>query len=296
MMRQCFEFEPKGEIFDTMLAGKLLGAKPLNLAGMLESFLGVSISKGGQKADWSKRPLPEPLLRYAVMDTVHLLELANKLEEILHQQNRTGWHKQMCRHSVKAAMNHNQICDPEKDWRIKGYSRLTPRQLAFLKQLWLWREKQAQTADLPAFRILHNERLVSLAIQADSLEKPDFEAICQSFKHCKGKRLESLHAALKKAFGQKSSQWPQAKSAFRNSTPDAAMLIRIDKIRKACQKTAEQNNLSAELILSRALIGKLAQTGPEGLDKMIQEGSILHWQADLIRKPLAEILKEDSPL
>jgi ribonuclease D len=290
MMRQCFEFEPKGEIFDTMLAGKLLGAESLSLAGMLHSFLGISISKGGQKADWSRRPLPESLLHYAAMDTRHLLELADKLEETLREQNRTGWHKQMCRQFVQAAMNHTQTIDPEKDWRIKGYSHLTPRQLAFLRQLWLWREKQAQNADLPAFRILHNERLITLAVQADSLPNPNFEDLCQNLTHCKGKRLESLCTALKKAFHQKSSQWPQPRSSSRTARPDTQLLARIEKIRKACQDAAEQNGLSAELILSRALIGKLAQTGMEGLEKMIHEGAILPWQADIMRKPLTEIL------
>lgn len=294
MMRHCFGFEPKGEIFDTMLAGKLLGVESLNLAGMLQSILNVSISKGSQKADWSRRPLPDSLLRYAAMDTLHLLELADKMEQKLCQQNRTGWHKQMCRQSVCAAMNHTRTFDPEKDWRIKGSSRLTPRQLAFLKQLWLWREKQAQRADLPPFRILHNERLIALAVGAESRTKPNFNDLCQSLKHCRGKRLDALHKAMEKAFHQKSSQWPQSKPASRASRPDTQLLARIEKIRKACQKAAEQNSLSAELILSRALIGKLAQTGPEGLEKMIRNGSILPWQADLLREPLRKIFEKIS--
>jgi ribonuclease D len=292
MMRQCFAFEPTGEIFDTMLAGKLLGAKSISLAGMLQSFMGITITKGSQKADWSKRPLQESLLRYAAMDTHYLLELAEKLEAILQEQARTGWHKQMCKQSVKAAMNHTQAIDSEKDWRIKGHSHLTPRQLAFLQQLWLWREKQAQAADLPPFRILHNERLIGLSIGADSRTEPDFNDLCQELKHCKGKRLESLHSALNKAFHQKSSQWPQPKSSSRIARPDNQLLARIEKIRKACQKTAEENGLSTELILSRALMTKIAQTGTKGLENMLLEGSILPWQADLIRTPLAEILDE----
>jgi ribonuclease D len=111
------------------------------------------------------------------MDTHHLLELAARLEAMLQEQNRTGWHQQMCRRSVRAAVNHKPDIDPERDWRIKGSSLLNRRQLAFLKQLWLWREKQAQKADLPPFRILHNERLIDLAIQADSHANPDFSIL-----------------------------------------------------------------------------------------------------------------------
>jgi ribonuclease D len=292
MMRQCFTFEPNGEIFDTMLAGKLLGVESLSLAGMLQSFMGITITKGGQKADWSIRPIKDSLLRYAAVDTLYLVELAEKLEEMLREQNRTGWHKQMCRQSVKAAMNHTQTFDPDKTWRIKGHSRLSPRQLAFLQQLWLWREKQAQTADLPPFRILHNERLIQLAVEADSRTEPEFDDLYESLKHCKGKRLQSLHSALKKAFNQKPAQWPQHKCSSRMTRPNSQLLARIEKIRSSCQKTAEKNSLSTELILSRASMARLAQTGPEGLENMVLEGCILPWQADLIRRPLSEIFED----
>jgi ribonuclease D len=290
MLKQSFGFEPRGEIFDTMLAGKLLGAESLNLAGMLQKVLNISISKGNQKADWSKRPLPEPLLQYAAMDTRHLLELAEKLEDSLRQQERTGWHQQICRRSVLAAMNHTQAFDPEKDWRIKGSSRLTPRQLAFLKQLWLWREKQAQKADLPPFRILHNERLITLTVQAESQAEPNFDNLCRTIKHCGGKRLETLCKAMEKAFEQKPSQWPKTKVSSRTPRPDKQFLVRMEKIREVCKRIAEQNNLPVELILSRAMIGKLAQAGSEGLDEMVREDFILPWQADLLREPLKEIL------
>jgi ribonuclease D len=289
MLKLSFGFEPEGEIFDTMLAGKLLKIEPLNLAGMLQTVLNVAISKGSQKADWSRRPLPESLLRYAAMDTHHLLELAEKLEHQLRGQNQTGWHQQMCRRSVQAAMNHTQKSNPEKDWRVKGSSRLTPRQLAFLKQLWLWREKQAQHADLPPFRIFLNERLVAMAIRAESQTKLDFDALCRDIKHCKGQRLAALCKAIKKAFEQEPSQWPKTKAFSRTPRPDKQFLARVEKIRDVCKKIAEQNNLSVELILSRAIIGKLAQAGSEGLDEMVREDSILPWQADLLRKPLKEI-------
>jgi ribonuclease D len=289
MLKQSFGFEPEGEIFDTMLAGKLLKIEPLNLAGMLLTVLNVSISKSNQKADWSKRPLPESLLRYAAMDTHHLLELAEKLEHQLREQNQTGWHQQMCRHSVQAAMNHTRTSNPEKDWRIKGSSRLTPRQMAFLKQLWLWREKQAQHADLPPFRIFLNERLVTLAVHAESQTKLDFDALCRDIKYCKGQRLSALCKAIKKAFEQEPSQWPKTKTFSRTPRPDKQFLVRMEKIREVCKKIAEQNNLSVELILSRATIGKLAQAGLEGLDEMVREDSILPWQADLLREPLKEI-------
>lgn len=295
MLRLSFGFEPGGEIFDTMLAGKLLRLESLNLAGMLLHVLQVTISKGSQKADWSKRPLSDHLLEYAAMDTHYLLKLAARLEAMLQEQNRTGWHQQMCRRSVRAAVNHKPDIDPERDWRIKGSSLLNRRQLAFLKQLWLWREKQAQKADLPPFRILHNERLIDLAIQADSHTDPDFSMLLGSLKHCKGRRLDCLEQALRKAFAMESSEWPGKKTPTRQPKPDPEFLRRIDKIRDCCKTLAEQHHIALEILMPRNIIGMIAKSGPAHLSELLKEGIIVEWQLELLKEPLENCLRDFVP-
>lgn len=291
MLRRSFGFEPAGEIFDTMLAGKLLQLESLNLAGMLQHILQVCISKGSQKADWSKRPLSEHLLEYAAMDTHYLLALANKLEAMLHEQNRTGWHQQMCRRSVRAAVSHTPEADTEKDWRIKGSSLLNRRQLAFLRQLWLWREKQAQKADLPPFRILHNERLIELAIQAESQADPDFSALLNLLKHCKGRRLDYLQQALEKAFRMEAAEWPPKKTPLRQPRPDPEFLKRIDKIRDCCKTIADQHHIAVEILMPRNIVGMIAKSGTAYLDNLLKDGIVVQWQVDLLREPLENCLK-----
>ncbi len=292
MLRMDFGFEPAGEIFDTMLAGKLLRLESLNLAGMLNDMLDVIISKSNQKADWSKRPLPESLLQYAALDTHYLLELAQKLETGLHDQQRTGWHKQMCQRSVRTAASHTKQSEPNKDFRIKGSSALSRRQLAFLKLLWEWREKQAEQANLPPFRILHNERLVSLAIKGETLQEPDFTALCATVSHCKGKRLQSLHAAFEKAFAQDSSQWPAKREGTRIPRPDGAFLERLEKIRLCCLDVANANNVAADILLPRAAMTVVAKSGTAGLTQLLEQGVIVPWQAELLQVPLADCLEQ----
>jgi ribonuclease D len=292
MLRSDFAFEPAGEIFDTMLAGKLLRLEPLNLAGMLSNVLDVIISKSNQKADWSKRPLPESLLQYAALDTHYLLELAQKLEAGLHEQQRTGWHKQMCQRSVRAAVSHTRQVNPNKDFRIKGSSSMTRRQLAFLKLLWEWREKQAQQANLPPFRIMHNERLVTLAINAEMQQESDFAALCATVRHCKGKRLQALHKALEKAFTQDSSEWPAKKEVKRIPRPDNAFLDRVEKIRQRCQQVADTHNIAADILLPRAAITVIAKSGAAALGQLLEQGVIVPWQAELLQVPLADCLEQ----
>ncbi len=295
MLRMDFGFQPTGEIFDTMLAGKLLRLESLNLAGMLNNVLDVIISKSNQKADWSKRPLPEPLLQYAALDTHYLLELAQKLETLLQEQQRTGWHKQMCQRSVRAAASHTQPSNPERDFRIKGSNDLTRRQLAFLKSLWLWREKQAQQADLPPFRILHNERLIELAVEADLLTEPDFTELCKKVKHCKGKRLALLKEALETVYEQDSSQWPTKRQTTRPPKPEKGYLERVEKIKDCCQRVAEANNVPAELLLPRAAMVVVAKLGISGLEELLEQGVIVPWQAELLQVPIEDCLGGFSP-
>ena len=76
MLKADFDFQPKGEIFDTMLAARLIGLEQIGLSALLSKFLGVEIYKKNQRADWSKRPLSEELLKYATDDTCYLLKMS----------------------------------------------------------------------------------------------------------------------------------------------------------------------------------------------------------------------------
>ena len=69
MMRASMGFRPRREAFDTMIAAQLLGFEQIGLAALIERYFDITIGKAGQKSDWSRRPLSENQLRYAVNDT-----------------------------------------------------------------------------------------------------------------------------------------------------------------------------------------------------------------------------------
>src|SRR4029077_13776604 len=78
-------------IFDTRVASQLLGLKAFGLAALLERYFGVKLDKKHQRADWSMRPLTQGMLDYAAQDTIHLLELRDKLERELERAGRLDW-------------------------------------------------------------------------------------------------------------------------------------------------------------------------------------------------------------
>ncbi len=158
MLRASLDFRPRREIFDTMIAAQLLGIEAIGLAALVERFFAVTIGKEGQKSDWSRRPLSEQQLLYAVNDTLFLERLSDRLTEELGQRGRLEWHRESCRAMVEST-GRDRARDPEEAWRIKGSGRMSRRQLAYLRELWRWRDEEARRANRPAFKIFGNQQI-----------------------------------------------------------------------------------------------------------------------------------------
>jgi ribonuclease D len=79
LLQQDYQWHVRN-IFDTRIAAQLLGLRAFGLAALLERYFGVKLDKKHQRADWSMRPLTQGMLDYAAQDTIHLLELRDKLE------------------------------------------------------------------------------------------------------------------------------------------------------------------------------------------------------------------------
>ena len=149
-------------LFDTELAARLLGEPHVSLAALLESKLGIRLRKAHSSADWSRRPLPEPWLRYAALDVEHLNELAAVLREELVRAQRLVWAEQEFAHLLTV------VPTPRGEpWRrLSGIQSLKrPRQLAVARALWEARDAIARDRDRPPGRILSDQAIIDLASQ-----------------------------------------------------------------------------------------------------------------------------------
>src|SRR6185312_16420836 len=82
------------QLFDTELAGRLLGYPRVGLGTLVTEVLGLTLEKSHSAADWSTRPLPAEWLKYAALDVEVLVELRNSLAEQLAEQGKTEWARQ----------------------------------------------------------------------------------------------------------------------------------------------------------------------------------------------------------
>src|ERR1044071_5534801 len=199
LLRRSLDFVAT-RIFDTVIAARLLGIRAFSLAALVERYFGVELVKGSQKANWAKRPLPHHMAEYAMNDTRYLLPLAEKLETELRDHGRLEWFRQSCERALEQTAV-RRVRDEEEVWRISGSGKLGGLASAILRELWQWRDREAQAADRPAFHILQNHLLLRSAEAFAAGEIPDH-------RHFSARRRQGFREAAERALRLPESEWP----------------------------------------------------------------------------------------
>jgi len=281
MMRASLSFRPHGEVFDTMIAAQLLGIEQIGLASLIEAFFSVTIEKAGQKSDWSHRPLTEKQLSYAVNDTRFLEPLAEGLARELTAKGRREWHQESCRAMVESTGN-DRLRNTDDVWRINGAGRLTRRQLAYLREVWHWRDEHARRANRPAFKIFGNQQIFELIAWAES-HPGEALAGAKLPRNICGPLLTTLDEAIRRAAEMSESEWPEQKRRERGALPSAASLKRMDDLRVRCAHLAKELGIAPATLAPRAAIEAVARCGARTVDEIMESGGLLRWQAMLVQ-------------
>ncbi|WP_095011757.1 ribonuclease D [Tsuneonella mangrovi] len=148
-------------IFDTQIAMMAISqSEQIGYANLVEAWLGLTIDKGARFTDWSRRPLTERQIEYAIGDVTHLSKIFPKILKKLIKTGRGAW---LDAEMDKLADPANYANDPGNAWhRIRAPSR-NATVLGRLKSLAAWREGEAQHKNIPRGRIMRDETLADLA-------------------------------------------------------------------------------------------------------------------------------------
>jgi ribonuclease D len=288
MLRASIGFRPRREVFDTMIAAQLLGLEQIGLAALTERFFAITIGKAGQKSDWSRRPLSENQLRYAVNDTRFLERLADRMHGELSARGRVDWHRESCRAMVKSS-GRDHARDPENAWRIKGAGRLTRRQLAYLRELWRWRDQHARSANLPAFRVLGNQEILGLVRWAESHPGVPLYQGPKLPRNIAGAQLTTLEEAIARAAGMDETEWPELRKRDHDS-PRNDCSEEINSLRAECAQIARELEIAASTLAPRAALEAIASSRPRTVDEIMKTGGLLSWQAELVQGAVKKCL------
>ena len=148
-------------IFDTQIAMMAISqSEQIGYANLVESWLGITVDKGARFTDWSRRPLTERQIEYAIGDVTHLAKIFPRILEKLIKTGRGGW---LDAEMEKLADPENYANNADIAWnRIRSPGR-NPAVLGRLKSLAAWREGEAQHKNIPRGRIMRDETLADIA-------------------------------------------------------------------------------------------------------------------------------------
>ena len=266
-------------LFDTKIAAQFIGEQAFGLGSLVEKYLGITLEKKHQRADWAQRPLPADMLHYAAEDTRHLPELRDALYESLTRLGRLHWAQE--EFSLMQQTRWLPADDSELYMRIKGARDLKPRELAVLRELHGWRERVAEERDVATFRILNNEALLEISrrmpTRADELSK--IPGVGASLIERRG---NELLAAVQRAAALDEASLPRFPRHPRRPPPDADFDARVDKLRAARDRVAEQLKLDRGFLMPRQQLEDIARERPRNAEQLLRVRDIRKWQVEAL--------------
>ncbi|GAA4584103.1 ribonuclease D [Planotetraspora phitsanulokensis] len=292
-------FRPR-RLFDTELAGRLLGYERVGLGTMVEVVLGLRLEKGHSAADWSTRPLPEAWLRYAALDVEVLIELRDALHAELESTGKLDWALEEFA-SIVAAPAHPPRSDPWR--RTSGIHRVrTLRGLAVVRELWTLRDEIARTSDLAPGRVLPDSAIVQAALDQPRTTKALTEIAPFTGRSAR-RHLRDWLGAVTRARGLAESDLPQPVGpgdgpppANRWADRDPAAARRLAAVRTVVAALADEHRMPIENLLQPDAVRRLAWEPPADLsdeavaDRLRGLGA-REWQIALTAHPMAKSLE-----
>ena len=266
-------------VFDTQVAASLLGY-PLQVGygPLVRSVCDVHLAKADSYTDWSKRPLTDSQIEYALDDVVYLPRIYETLHGKLIEKNRLSWCEQ---EFVDLSNPKNYDVDLREIWRkVKRVSSLSGAQLAIARELAEWREKEAMHRNIPRKWILADEALVETARKAPRSKEALFEIRGLASK-LNGRDVNQILEAIRKGKNTPQDQWPRLEKFPKG---DAEAEGAVELLSALLEMRAKQHDVAASLLATHSDLSKLVRGHHSGL--ALLEG----WRYDIAGKELLDLL------
>ncbi len=262
-------------LFDTRIAAQLLNEPGIGLAALLEKHLGVRLDKRFQRADWSSRPLSQPMLEYAASDTHYLPQLRDILKSALAERGRLTWAEE--EFGLLEELEFTPSEAPEPGWlRLKGAKALRGRELAILREIWEWREETARRADKATFRVLNNEPMFAMA-KSPPADLAALKAIQGVSADQAERRGKELLAAVQRGVELPDSELPRIVRPPRRA-PDLAYEARLERLKGARNQLAVKYELPPGVICPNGTLEAIARVNPTTMDALARVEELRRWR------------------
>jgi ribonuclease D len=269
-------------VFDTQVAAGFAGLRAqLGYEPLLKEMLGVRLRKTASFTRWDTRPLSPEQVEYAREDVLHILQLADALQDRLRALGRLEWAREECR-ALEAVSDER---DPDAIFeRLPRINGLDPNQRAVARELVEWREAVARETDRPVSSVLNDAALIELAKR-----RP---ATMERLTHIRGLHEGTLRRrgrAILAAIERGRERAPIPSDAERGIPPDAEDGPLIALAEALVRTRAMEADVAYELIASKADLQKIVtavRTGGAEPDVRTMQG----WRREVVGAELIELL------
>ncbi len=295
-------------LFDTELAGRLVGLPRVGLGALVESLLDIGLAKEHSAQDWSVRPLPVDWLNYAALDVELLIELRNEIEKLLIEKKKLKWALQEFA-AILAAPAYPKRIDPWR--RTSGMHKIRKRsQLAVVKALWEARDDLAAHLDISPGRILSDLAISTLALASGSAPlatKKDLEKALRPIG-LRARWFENTPRwikAIEGALALPEELCPESKSKsdglppikiWRERFPEK--YIPLSHARFNFALAAEELELPVENLLTPEFLRQICWQlpDPSEVEHLLADMGARQWQIEIAAPILRQALAQDEPL
>ncbi len=272
-------------IFDTQVAAMVCGYGDSIAYNMIVSKVtGATIDKSSRFTDWSRRPLTEKQLDYALADVTHLRDVYEHLKERLEKQNREAWVAEEMK-----ILNDPETYDlpVEKAWtRLKMRVRKS-RDLAVMQKVAEWREQEARDRDVPRGRVIKDDAIYEIAQQhpKDTKALSRLRAVPRGFE--KSRFAEGLLDAVANAMDIPNEELPQVPRPSRSPEGTSAASELLKTLLKII---AEQNGVAGKVIANADDLEKIAA------DDEADVPALKGWRRELFGEQALELKRGEIAL
>ncbi len=239
-------------IFDTQIAAMVAGyGEQVGYAKLAQEIAGATVDKASQSTDWSRRPLSERQITYALSDVTHLCTIYESLADRLEQSGRGAWVGEEMKSLTDPA---TYAADPRQAYKRVKIRRPNRKSLAILREVAAWREEAAQQRDLPRRWVLRDEALVEIANHAPH-RPADLERVRGlNERVAHGRDGRELLAAVRTALAVPEGEWPELPPRRPAHQADESLIALLQTLLKLC---CERHDVAPKLVATRDELARI---------------------------------------
>lgn len=283
-LKRDFDFEISN-LFDTMIAARVLGRQAVGLGSLLEEEFGIHLNKRYQRANWGRRPLPVEMLNYARLDTRYLIPLRDRLVADLRGSRLMPLAQEDFRRMtvIDGSLPGENMGDADP-WRISGSVYLSPQQAAVLKELCYYRDQVASRIDRPLFKVISDKTLLAIAEQGPS----DLREL-GTIKGMSKKQVQRHGEKILRAV-ERGKQSPPIYPP-RRTKPSEAYIRRLERLRDWRKQTARQLGVESDVVLPRDLMEELAKRKPRTQAELDEVLKATPWRRENYGAQILDVIR-----